>query len=108
MKFSLASLSLLAMAPLSVLSLATEVEESVELTKFSVEPSFLESKGAAISEIINDNETPVTFTFLNNENFPVQVAAFGGSFTYKGKDTPYSNVCQILLCTWYLANLIIS
>ena len=92
MQFSLASLSLLAMAPLAVFALATEVEQVAELTKFSVEPTFPESQGA-VAELINENETPVSFNFVNNEDFPVQVVAFGGSFTYKGQDSPYRNVC---------------
>lgn len=93
MKFSFASISMLAMTPLAVMGLrATDVEPAVELTKFTVVPSFPDSAGAAVSEMINDNKTPVEFKFENRENFPVQVAAFGGSFTYKGKDTPYKNL----------------
>lgn len=95
MKFSISALSMLAMAPLGVLSSATTIEESVELSKFSVEATFPKSEGAAVAQLFNDNETPVSFKFTNKEDFPIHVAAFDGSFTYKGKDTPYSNLTTV-------------
>lgn len=98
MKFSLASLSILALAPLAVFAQSDEsIQEPkvpVQLTKFRVEPSFPQNKGGAIPEFINEKETPVKFTFINNESFPIQVAAFAGSFNYPGKTDPYANVCN--------------
>lgn len=111
MKFSLASLSLLALVPLAVLAQIGEPEpapaapaeavespiveqvqkqEPVELTKFSVEPVFKGIDG--IPDLVNEKEVSVTFKFTNNESFPVQVSAFGGTFVFPGKNEPYANV----------------
>lgn len=91
MRFSLGSLSLLAFAPLAVLGQEIDLAGPTELSKFTVVPSFPESSGL-IGEFINDKETPITFTFTNQEDFPVHAVAFEGSFTQKGKDVPYFNL----------------
>lgn len=101
MKFSLASLSLLAWAPLAVLAQAAaepiinepEVNEPVVLTKFKVIPVFADKSD--VLHLINDKEIPVTFEFVNDEEFPVQVSAFGGAFRLPGKFEPFANVSDI-------------
>ncbi|KAF5122933.1 hypothetical protein DV495_004126 [Geotrichum candidum] len=96
MKFSIASLALLALAPATVFARASEPEASVEpLENFSVEAVFPDSEGLAVAELANDHETPIKFTFTNGELFPVQVATFGGSLTYAGQDKPYANLTSV-------------
>ncbi|KAF5101560.1 hypothetical protein D0Z00_000835 [Geotrichum galactomycetum] len=96
MKFSVASLALLALAPAAVFARASEPEASVQpLEHFSVEAVFPDSEDLAVAELANDHETPVKFTFTNQELFPVQVATFGGSLTYAGQDKPYTNLTTV-------------
>lgn len=110
MKLSLVSLSLLALAPFSVFAQDTPVDTIVEdvpveesappyvperLSHFDVEVIFPQKAGV-VPELINEREVPLTFKFINNESFPVQVSAFGGVFKYPGKTESYANVSVIM------------
>lgn len=120
MKFSLASLSLLVLAPLAVFAqddtipVDAPVEGTlpeddygapVELTKFGVEVIFTQHKGQPVPDLVNDKETLVKFQFTNNETFPVQVAAFGGTFMFPGKTEPYTNVSVVFFMSVQPSNL---
>lgn len=91
MRFSITSLSLLSLVPSVVLGQAWDSDGKTNLTKFSVEPIFPESSSLG-AHLVNDKDNSITFKFNNQEDFPVSVAAYEGSFTYKGQDTPYSNL----------------
>lgn len=98
MKFSLASLSLLALAPLAVLAQDAPKpkiieEEPLLLTKFKVVPIFADNSEHL--QLINDKEIPVTFEFVNDEDFEVKVSAFGGAFRLPGKLEPFANVSDL-------------
>jgi hypothetical protein len=96
MKFQI--LSSLLLSSLFVFAQEKFKDEPVsQLARFSIEPKFVAFDSTEKPDLVNGQETTVNFTVTNNEDYPVQVAAFGGYFSYPGKATPYANLTKTAL-----------
>ncbi|KAF5099604.1 hypothetical protein D0Z03_000978 [Geotrichum reessii] len=69
-----------------------EDESALQLTQFSIKPAFVGFDPSKTPDLVNGQEATVNFTVTNGEDFPVQIAVFGGSFVYPGADTAYANL----------------
>ncbi|KAF5096926.1 hypothetical protein D0Z00_002586 [Geotrichum galactomycetum] len=92
-------LSSLLLSSLFVFAQEEFEEEPVtpQLARFNIEPKFVAFESAETPDLVNGKETTVNFTVTNNEDYPVQVAAFGGYFSYPGQVTPYVNLTKTAL-----------
>lgn len=74
-----------------------EDEPVAQLARFNIEPRFVAFDPTERPDLTNGQETTVSFTVTNDEDYPVQIAAFGGYFSYPGQDTPYANLTKTAL-----------
>lgn len=91
MKFSLKSAALLAVG---AFQLAFAVQNPLDIKTTVVFPNSEDT--TKLPEFINGRDVPVQFFFTNNEETPVHIAGYFGSFYYnkKGKmdEAPYANL----------------